>query len=168
MKCPNPKCGKETPAWQSSGMSDSCPHFFCDTCSNVIHREQDHALLYENEINQELLDRIAATLPDCPCGGRFVPGANPKCPSCKTEYVHQWDAVKRLNVPFMPILDGSCLIRDRLYSYEVCIGLNQNPNKIHATNALLQRNNLKNTTSIESDFFVIFIQTSSLSLQLYC
>ena len=49
-----------------------------------------------------------------------------------------------------------------------CIGLNQNPNKIHATNALLQRNNLKNTTSIESDFFVIFIQTSSLSLQLYC
>nr|QAX89111.1 hypothetical protein 1_SGI1-O_032 [Proteus mirabilis] len=22
----------------------------------------------------------------------------------------------------MPILDGSCLIRDRLYSYEVCIG----------------------------------------------
>nr|AAN60215.1 unknown [Salmonella enterica subsp. enterica serovar Albany] len=57
MKCPNPKCGKETPAWQSSGMSDSCPHFFCDTCSNVIHREQDHALLYENEINQELLDR---------------------------------------------------------------------------------------------------------------
>lgn len=24
-----------------------------------------------------------------------------------------------------------------------CIGLNQNPNKIHATNALLQRNNLK-------------------------
>ncbi|HFJ2984745.1 TPA: hypothetical protein ACGTZM_005617, partial [Klebsiella pneumoniae] len=48
MKCPNPKCGKETPAWQSSGMSDSCPHFFCDTCSNVIHREQDHALLYEN------------------------------------------------------------------------------------------------------------------------
>ncbi|EIW9154211.1 hypothetical protein A8C16_30645, partial [Klebsiella pneumoniae] len=95
---------------------------FCDTCSNVIHREQDHALLYENEINQELLDRIAATLPDCPCGGRFVPGANPKCPSCKTEYVHQWDAVKRLNVPFMPILDGSCLIRDRLYSYEVCIG----------------------------------------------
>ncbi|HGF9266381.1 TPA: hypothetical protein ACJEST_005746, partial [Klebsiella pneumoniae] len=64
MKCPNPKCGKETPAWQSSGMSDSCPHFFCDTCSNVIHREQDHALLYENEINQELLDRIAATLPD--------------------------------------------------------------------------------------------------------
>lgn len=122
MKCPNPKCGKETPAWQSSGMSDSCPHFFCDTCSNVIHREQDHALLYEHEANQELLEQIAATLPNCPCGGRFVPGANPKCPSCKTEYAHQWDAVKRLNVAFMPILDGSCLIRDRLYSYEVCIG----------------------------------------------
>ncbi len=122
MKCPNPKCGRETPAWQSSGMSGSCPHFFCDTCSNVIHREQDHALLYEHEANQELLEQIAATLPNCPCGGRFVPGANPKCPSCKTEYTHQWDAVKRLNVPFMPILDGSCLIRDRLYSYEVCIG----------------------------------------------
>lgn len=115
MKCPNPKCGRETPAWQSSGMSDSCPHFFCDTCSNVIHREQNHALLYEHEANKELLDQIAATLPNCPYGGRFVPGANPKYPSCKTEYAHHWDAVTRLNAPFMAILDGSCLIRDRLY-----------------------------------------------------
>lgn len=113
---------RETPASQPSGMSNSCPHFFCDTCSNVIHREQDHALLYEHEVSQELLYQIAATLTNCSYSGRFVPRANPKCPSGKAEYTYQWDAVKRLNAPFMPILDGSCLIRDKLYSYEVCIG----------------------------------------------
>jgi len=30
--------------------------------------------------------------------------------------------VRRLVEPHMILLDGSCLIRDRLYSYEVCIG----------------------------------------------
>lgn len=120
MQCPS--CAKLTPAWQSSGMSESFPHFYCDKCSNVIHREQDKELVYPVEPTQELLDKIAATLPDCPCGGHFRPGANPKCPNCNVEYAHQWNPVQRLTVPFLILLDGSCLIRDRLYSYEVCIG----------------------------------------------
>jgi hypothetical protein len=117
-----PQCHQTAPAWQSSGMSESFPHFYCDTCSNVIHRECDKELVYPSEPTQELLDRISKTLPACPCGGQFRPGANPKCPYCRAEYTHQWGPVQRLTVPHLIILDGACLIRDRLYSYQVSIG----------------------------------------------
>ena len=119
---PCPSCRRLTPAWQSSGMSESFPHFYCDTCSNAIHRESDKALVYPAEPSQELLDRIAATLPQCLCGGQFRPGANPKCPHCKADYAHHWDPVRRLIAPQMVLLDGAYLIRDRLYSYQVSIG----------------------------------------------
>ena len=120
MKCP--ACERLTPAWQSSGMSESFPHFYCDTCSNVIHREHDKKLVYPVEPSQQLLDRIAATLPQCPCGGHFKPGANPKCPHCHAEYAHHWEPVQRLISPHMVLLDCSILIRDRLYSYQFSIG----------------------------------------------
>lgn len=120
MKCP--ACEHLTPAWQSSGMSESFPHFYCDTCSNVIHREQDKALVYRAEPSQQLLDAIVRSLPDCPCGGHFRPGANPKCPHCNAEYVHHMDPVRRLTVPHMVLIDGAYLIRDRLYSYQISIG----------------------------------------------
>lgn len=120
MKCPS--CNSLTRAWQSSGMSESFPHFYCDTCSNVIHREQDKELVYPNEPSQQLLDRIAATLPSCPCGGFFKPGANPKCPNCRAEYTHHWNPVQRLIAPHIVLVDGACLIRDRLYSYQISIG----------------------------------------------
>ena len=120
MKCP--ECARLTPAWQSSGMSESFPHFYCDTCSSVLHRESDKELVYSAEPTQELLNRIAQILPACMCGGQFRPGANPKCPHCRAEYAHEWDPVKRLTLPFMILLDGSFLIRDRLYSYQVSIG----------------------------------------------
>jgi hypothetical protein len=120
MSCPS--CHRLTAAWQSSGMSESFPHFYCDTCSNVIHRESDKDLVYRAEATQELLDTIAGSLPDCPCGGHFKPGANPKCPHCNAEYAHQWDPVERLLVPHMILLDGACLVRDRLYSYQISIG----------------------------------------------
>jgi len=79
IKCPN--CAKETFAWRSSGMSERFPHFYCNRCSNVLHREIDKKLVYQNEAKQELLDKIAATLPPCPCGGKFEAGANPKIES---------------------------------------------------------------------------------------
>lgn len=120
MKCTS--CEVCAPAWQSSGMSESFPHFYCDTCSNVLHRERDKERVYPVEPSQQLLDEIAATLPGCPCGGQFKPGTNPKCPNCRAEYKHHWDPVRRLVEPHMIILDGACLIRDRLYSYRVCIG----------------------------------------------
>lgn len=117
-----PACQRLTPAWQSSGMSECFPHFYCDTCSNAINREQDKALVYSTEPTQALLDEIAATLPDCPCGGHFKPGANPKCPHCNAEYTHQWNPVQRLTVPHLILIDDACLVRDRLFSYQICIG----------------------------------------------
>ncbi|MGR9099767.1 MAG: hypothetical protein ACU826_04295 [Gammaproteobacteria bacterium] len=120
MKCPS--CKRLTPVWRSSGMSENFPHFYCDTCSNAIHREADKALVYRSETSPDLLETIAASLPQCPCGGRFKPGANPKCPHCRAEYVHRSAPVKRLEDPNLILLDGACLIRDRLYPYQVSIG----------------------------------------------
>jgi hypothetical protein len=48
-------------------MSDECPHY-CDRCPTVILREADRELVYNNA-TREVLDKIAATLPRCPCGG---------------------------------------------------------------------------------------------------
>jgi hypothetical protein len=116
-----PACAHLTPAWRSSGMSDSCPHFYCDTCSNALLREADKDLLYAHPVDAALLDRIAATLPACPCGGRFAPGTNPKCRECRAPIPHQDDPVKRLTDPHVILVDGALLVRDRLYTYQVRI-----------------------------------------------
>jgi hypothetical protein len=118
MKCP--RCGKLTPAWRSSGMSQSFPHFYCDRCSNVIHRDADQQLVWE-KATQELLDKVAAALPECLCGGRFRPGANPKCQHCGAEMPHQADAVQRLHDPHMIVVDGACVFSDRRGPYQVRI-----------------------------------------------
>lgn len=103
-----PQCNRLTPAWRSSGMSDCFPHFYCDRCSNVIHRASDQDLVW-GEKSQELLDQIAASLPDCPCGGRFAPDNNPKCVHCGSQLKHQKDAVTRLHDPHMIVVDGACV-----------------------------------------------------------
>ena len=118
MKCPG--CERLTPAWRSSGMSDACPHFYCDRCSNVIQREADHELAYNNA-TRAVLDKIAATLPSCPCGGHFRPGANPKCRYCGTEMPNSWDVVRRLHDPNMIVLDGACVFSDHRPPYCVRI-----------------------------------------------
>ena len=46
-----PACAHLTPAWRSSGMSDSCPHFHCDRCSNALLREADKELLYAHPVD---------------------------------------------------------------------------------------------------------------------
>src|SRR4051794_15671716 len=112
-----PKCAKLTPAWRSSGMSDACPHFYCDRCSNVILREADRELTHNVERNRELVDRIAETLPQCACGGRFRPGANPKCRHCGSECPNGWDVVERLGDPNMIVVDGACVFSDRKEPY---------------------------------------------------
>lgn len=106
MQCP--ECGHSTPAWRSSGMSDCFPHFYCDRCSNVIHRTCDQDLVWESK-TPELLDRIAATLPNCPCGGRFGPDNNPKCAHCNAQFKHKKDAVTRLHDRHMIAVDGACV-----------------------------------------------------------
>ena len=105
LRCP--ACGYVARAWKSSGMSECRPHFYCDHCSNAIFREEDQSLSW-NEQNAEVLATIASTLPSCPCGGRFVPGANPKCPRCGAAFTHQADPVKRLSDPHVILLDGAC------------------------------------------------------------
>ena len=109
LKCPS--CKLLTPAWRSSGMSGSFPHFYCDKCSNVILREADRDLVYHNATRVEL-DQIVATLPNCPCGGLFRPGANPKCGHCGCEVPNNSDAIKRLHDPNMIVVDGACVFSD--------------------------------------------------------
>ena len=118
MQCP--KCQKLTLAWQSSGMSQCCPHFYCDRCSNVIHRQADYTKIY-NGISDAILTEIAQSLPSCPCGGRFLPGTNPKCVHCGAEFPHQSPPLKRLNDPHMIVVDGACVFSDENEPYRVRI-----------------------------------------------
>jgi hypothetical protein len=92
MQCP--ECGHSTPAWRSSGMSECFPHFYWESKT------------------PELLDEIAATLPSCPCGGRFGPGNDPKCAHCKAPLKHKNDPVTRLHDPHMIAVDGACVFTD--------------------------------------------------------
>lgn len=115
-----PECNLETRAWRSSGMSQTWPHFYCDRCSNAIQREADRKLAWDEQ-TQAVLDRIAATLPECACGGRFKPGTNPKCPGCGFDFAHQDDPVTRLTDPHVILLDGACFFHDERKPYRVKI-----------------------------------------------
>lgn len=110
MKCPC--CSYVVRAWRSSGMSDIAPHFYCDQCSNAIHREADKEASWERQ-TEEILNDIATKLPDCPCGGRFRPGANPKCPKCNEEFRHSDSPLQRLTDPHVILIDGACFYSDR-------------------------------------------------------
>lgn len=115
-----PKCQGLTPAWRSSGMSDCFPHFFCNTCSNVIHREADKELVWL-EKSQALLHQIADTLPDCDCGGRFSANSGPNCKHCGEEIPAVADAVEYLHNPRMIIVDGASCYSDKRDAYKVKI-----------------------------------------------
>jgi len=114
-----PSCKTVTYAWRSSGMSESCPHFYCNSCSNALVRECDKDLLYEHGASKELLDKIISTLPMCDCGGQFEPGTNPKCPNCNFEFKHQNDVITRLSDPNVILINGAVLYRDVLENYRV-------------------------------------------------
>ena len=90
-------CAESVPAHRSSGMSDDGPHFYCSDCSNVILRDEDRQQLWRYGASPELLARLAATLPGCPCGGHFRPGVGPKCPHCQQEIFQITDAVAYLS-----------------------------------------------------------------------
>jgi hypothetical protein len=91
----------------------------------VIHRSKDEITLVENAPSKEILDRIAEDLPICPCGGRFMPGTNPKCIHCSAEFAHQHDPVQRLHDPHMIVVDGACVFSDTKEPYKVVIGKNE-------------------------------------------
>jgi hypothetical protein len=116
MTCP--ACKHIVRAWRSSGMSDCFPHFYCDRCSNAIQREADKQMAW-SEQSLEIVQRIAATLPDCPCGGHFKPGTNPKCPACGGEFAHKNDTVRRLTDPNVILIHGACMFNDERPPYRV-------------------------------------------------
>lgn len=98
MNCPS--CQAEVMFYSYSGMGDVCPHFYCDTCSNVYHNYRHNDLLRERGESEELLAELQKELPKCPCGGQFKAGTNPKCPSCGVEIPAQANPVQRLSDPY--------------------------------------------------------------------
>lgn len=118
LQCPD--CNGLTPAWRSSGMSNCFPHFFCDTCSNVIHREADQAIVWD-EKSKELLDQIAKSLPNCACGGQFAPSRGPKCRHCDSEIPIVADPIEYLHNANMIVVDGACAYSDKREPYQVRI-----------------------------------------------
>ena len=109
---PCPRCNRVTKAWRSSGMSALYPHFYCNRCSNAYQNEKDKVML-STGINAEVLKSISESLPECPCGGRFVSGSNPKCPECNFEFKHRHDDLNRLTDPNVILIDGACFFGSR-------------------------------------------------------
>jgi hypothetical protein len=118
LKCNH--CDGLTPAWRSSGMSDCFSHFFCDTCSNVIHREADKSLVWGGK-SQEILNQISKTLPKCNCGGQFAPSCGPKCKHCNSEIEVVNNVVDYLHNPNIIVIDGACAFSDEREPYIVHI-----------------------------------------------
>ena len=118
LKCNS--CEGLTPAWRSSGMSECFPHFFCNTCSNVIHRKSDKKIVL-SEKSQKTLDVIAETLPKCNCGGLFLPRCGPKCKHCNVEIPLVSNPIEYLHNPNMVVVDGACAYSDIREPYRVRI-----------------------------------------------
>ncbi|PKF76455.1 hypothetical protein CW749_26945 [Vibrio sp. vnigr-6D03] len=114
------QCDGLTPAWRSSGMSQCFPHFYCDTCSNVIHRVSDQRLVWSDK-SQAILEQITNTLPKCSCGGQFAPNRGPNCKHCHAEIPIVRDAVEYLHNPNMIVVDGACTYSDEREPYMVGI-----------------------------------------------
>jgi hypothetical protein len=119
MHCP--ECGHVVKSWMSSGMSQCCPHFYCDTCSNALVRDADKQIAWRGKPSKAMVKRIEATLPGCTCGGQFRPGTSPKCPKCGFEFAHQDGVVKRLTDPHVILIDGAVMFDDDGPSYRVRI-----------------------------------------------
>ena len=101
-------------------MSNCFPHFYCDSCSNVIHRQSDQKLVWDAK-SEEILRKISESLPDCSCGGHFAPGCGPKCLHCHSQIPIVKDAVEYLHHPNMIVLDGSVVFSDINEPYMVKI-----------------------------------------------
>ncbi len=119
IECPG--CTVAVAAWISSGMSGNFPHFYCDQCSNVYLCEAAREYLTGGEAGPKVLAKIARELPACPCGGRFTPGENPKCPNCNYAFEHQHDALQRLSDPQMIVVHKSSVYGDRIEPFRVLI-----------------------------------------------
>lgn len=105
-----PQCRKSIRFYRFSAMGDMTPHFYCSKCSNLYYSEAHHLRLQQQQPSAQMVSEIAATLPECPCGGQFVAGSNPKCPHCHVELAHQSSAVERLTDPYAILLEGASAV----------------------------------------------------------
>ena len=106
-----PHCKGVVEFYHYSGMGDLVPHFYCDTCSNILFREEDHHKIRNREITVALFNELSEKLPACPCGGQFSPEASPKCPHCKRDIKHQETPLKRLTDPYAIQIKGASLLK---------------------------------------------------------
>jgi hypothetical protein len=113
-----PHCKGIVEFYHYSGMGDLVPHFYCDTCSNILFREEDHHKVRDREITIELLNELSENLPACPCGGQFSPEASPKCPHCKREIKHQETPLKMLSDPYAIQIKGARLLKPKKPIYK--------------------------------------------------
>jgi hypothetical protein len=105
-----PQCRHSVRYYHFSGMGDMAPHFYCDRCSNLYYSESHHKRIWGKKPTQSLLLEIETTLPICPCGGKFRPGQNPKCPHCGFEFKHKSNPVERLTDPYAILLENAWVI----------------------------------------------------------
>lgn len=115
------RCSRRVTAFAIHEWSWAFPHFYCRDCSNVLRRDSDTEIVWRAQeqgvLDHSVVDQIAATLPECPCGGRFLPGANPKCPSCCAEFAHQDGVVTRLLDERPIVIHGACFLDDHGLSF---------------------------------------------------
>ena len=106
-------CRETVDFYHYSGMGDLAPHFYCDTCSNILFRESYRQEIRDNEITEELLEKISMELPKCLCGGQFRVDSNPMCPHCGKEIAHQKNPLTRLKDPFAIQIKGALLLKPK-------------------------------------------------------
>jgi hypothetical protein len=111
---PCPHCARSIGYYRFSSMGELVPHFYCGSCTNVFCRESDSALVRAEPPSEALLARIAATLPPCPCGGRFGPNEDLKCPHCGIAIPNRLAPVERLTDPNAILVEGAVLVTEGL------------------------------------------------------
>ena len=116
MNCPH--CNGVVEFYHYSGMGDLAPHFYCDSCSNILFREEDSRKLCNYELTEDLFDEITKDLPACTCGGQFRAETNPKCPHCGQEIKHHDSSLNRLRDPYAIQLKDAYLLKPSKVSHE--------------------------------------------------
>ena len=102
-----PSCRKGVEYWNTSGMSDCAPHFYCGRCSNVIWRRSDWDYVARMGKSAEVAAALVATLPQCGCGSHFVADSGPKCPHCAFLFPNPNPVAERLQDPYAILVAGA-------------------------------------------------------------
>ena len=117
--CPN--CKKKNHCKTYSINSGLWPHFYCNKCPNVYwarelkyrhHADSEHEACQKLAQEKNILKKILASLPSCPCGGRFTRFSNLRCTKCKaalTDRKEGMDVSSLLGEPQVFLSNNACL-----------------------------------------------------------